>query len=410
VTAIVTGVALTPGVSRNGRLYTRETVAKAYSRLAARLADPTASPVVMRTHHAPAYGLDVAAHVAAQVVDVGLNESGAITYRAVTADTGAGRDVAALATEAENGKPTLAHVSIFGWWVGDVRQVQHDGELVETADDLEIDAIDFTHSPGLPSATARTETNLEGRHLVSESTTSTVTTTAKPGAWLPKKTAATESLRPGGISEDWMFDVEIPDGYLYIAAQNGPVYITISADLDPSSLEAVGAAAMKAITDALAAMDPDMDGDIDVPGAPAEDTDGDSHESSNRKEPAVSEATSTAAETTAATTETTPARNLTDADVTALAEALAGAINPPAADTGAGSDSTATAETTTPTQITAEALAAQVKAELRDELVKEGVLKRKGTAAVEADETRDPQEAWERRGDDIAEAFGARQA
>lgn len=61
-----------------------------------------------------------------------------------------------------------------------------------------------------------------------------------------------------------------------IDAYNGPVSLTLRApSLDPSSLRAVATAAMGAALSALGALDPDFDADIDVPGAPAEDTDGD---------------------------------------------------------------------------------------------------------------------------------------
>jgi hypothetical protein len=62
-----------------------------------------------------------------------------------------------------------------------------------------------------------------------------------------------------------------------ISANNGPINVNISAwdGIDPAELEVIAAAAMQAACDALKALDPDMDADIDVPGAPNADSDGD---------------------------------------------------------------------------------------------------------------------------------------
>lgn len=61
-----------------------------------------------------------------------------------------------------------------------------------------------------------------------------------------------------------------------IDAYNGPISLTLRApNLDPGSLRAVAAAAVGAAMDALGALDPDFDADIDIPGAPAEDADDD---------------------------------------------------------------------------------------------------------------------------------------
>jgi hypothetical protein len=62
-----------------------------------------------------------------------------------------------------------------------------------------------------------------------------------------------------------------------ISAHNGPITVNISAydGIEPAELEAIAKAAMCAACDALRAMDPDMDADIDVPAAPGADSDGD---------------------------------------------------------------------------------------------------------------------------------------
>ena len=87
-----------------------------------------------------------------------------------------------------------------------------------------------------------------------------------------KETAAT---RFGEIRECYD-DMGSRGAGFAIDAYNGPVSLTLRApSLDPSSLRAVAAAAMTAALDALGALDPDFDADIDVPGAPVEDTDDD---------------------------------------------------------------------------------------------------------------------------------------
>jgi hypothetical protein len=65
-------------------------------------------------------------------------------------------------------------------------------------------------------------------------------------------------------------------GSYSLSATNGPTTVTVcSYGLDPADLSLILARACDAAGIALCALDPDMDGDIDVPGADAEDTDGD---------------------------------------------------------------------------------------------------------------------------------------
>lgn len=62
-------------------------------------------------------------------------------------------------------------------------------------------------------------------------------------------------------------------GSMSISLTNGPTTVTVSSYcVDPHDLDLVGRAAMAGAAQALGALDPDMDSDIDVPGAPAEDT------------------------------------------------------------------------------------------------------------------------------------------
>lgn len=65
-------------------------------------------------------------------------------------------------------------------------------------------------------------------------------------------------------------------GSYSLQATNGPTTVTVcSYGLDPADLGVILQQACTAAGLALCALDPDMDGDIDVPGADSEDTDGD---------------------------------------------------------------------------------------------------------------------------------------
>jgi len=149
----ITGTFLAPGVSKNGRLYDKSAIGKAVTRMQERIADPTALPITMRTFHGAG---DDSTKIAAYVTKVGLSGDGNATWEAAPVDTQAGRDVMAAARPGPDGKRALAAVSIRGWWLGPVTNVEHDGQTVETADDMEIDGIDFTASPGVDAARIRT--------------------------------------------------------------------------------------------------------------------------------------------------------------------------------------------------------------------------------------------------------------
>ncbi|MEV5944411.1 hypothetical protein [Streptomyces sp. NPDC051994] len=155
--ATISGTMLTPGVSRNQRLYSAELIAKAAKRMSERIADPDGLPIVMRTHHEAG---DDSVRIVGRLTDVRVGEDGAARYRADLYDTAHGRDIAALVT----GKtPALKSVSIHGYWLGPVKRVQHDGESVTTGDDLEIDALDFTATPGVPGASVAAASYLDDR-------------------------------------------------------------------------------------------------------------------------------------------------------------------------------------------------------------------------------------------------------
>jgi hypothetical protein len=133
VIATIGGIALTPGVSKNRRLYTPEHVKSAVARAQRRL-EAGDRPMVMLTHHAAG---DDSRQISASLTSMHLDEAGRARYTADITDTQAGRDIASL-TDTADGKPAhLKNVSIRGYWLGTVRKVKGpDGQPVETADDL----------------------------------------------------------------------------------------------------------------------------------------------------------------------------------------------------------------------------------------------------------------------------------
>lgn len=155
----VSGIALRPGVSRNGRLYTKEMVAEAVERAQGRLGDLDALPLVdrrpldQRTHHASD---DDSTRVIGRLTSLSLESDGSARFTADLADTAHARTIAALIAPKGDGpdevEPFLKGVSIRGAWVGKPRRVQHEGQDVETADGVVIDGLDYTARPGVHGA------------------------------------------------------------------------------------------------------------------------------------------------------------------------------------------------------------------------------------------------------------------
>lgn len=141
---------LAPGISENGRLYTAETIQRAVTRMQERLADPAGLPIQMLSHHGSG---DDSKEICARILTVSLDpETCEASLSGYLIDTRAGRDIAATLEPGPDGRRTLDSVSINGWWIGPVRTVEMDGRSVTTADDLEINTVDFTKSPGLSAA------------------------------------------------------------------------------------------------------------------------------------------------------------------------------------------------------------------------------------------------------------------
>jgi hypothetical protein len=352
----LSGTFLRPGVSLNRRLYSKEMIGKAVARMQARIADPDGLPIVMRTSHGAG---DDSRLITGRIVAVKQEADGSATFDARWYDTAPARDIAELVYPDDGGPPALRSVSIHGWFIGE-RKVEHGGEQVVTADDLEIDFIDFTASPGVVTALidppkgsrpSESAAHTPGRSPISETWEARVAETdtiaapdaapaleytaaqkrdalkagqamknadGEPAYTIKNKADLRRAIRAVGrggadhdkirahvidrakalgltgmIPDNWNADGSLkesapatrfgeirecydgPEGRAGFAidAYNGPVSLTLRApSIDPSGLRAVATAAIVAALDALGALDPDMDADIDVPGDPGDDS------------------------------------------------------------------------------------------------------------------------------------------
>lgn len=143
--ATVTGTAIRPGISKNNRLYTAEAIGKMVERAQARIAEG-GMPLTTLTHHGAD---DDSSRIVGKITSLTHEADGSAKYTAVVADTTHGRDIHNLISGPD---PVLRGVSIRGAWRGPVRRVQQDGQTVETADDLELDGLDYTRKPGVEGA------------------------------------------------------------------------------------------------------------------------------------------------------------------------------------------------------------------------------------------------------------------
>lgn len=401
----ISGVAIEPGISRNGRRYTAENIGRAVVRAQARI-EAGDQPLTMLSHHAAD---DDSTQIVGRVTAIEQDESGAARYIAAIANTGPGRTIAALVDD-KDGPPFLRGVSIRGAWVGKVRrEAGPGGTTVETADDLELDGLDFTRKPGVlgarvdtytPAGSGPAESTPDGRVLITESVQEALVHTvsetaagpvavesagpyADPGYQADKEkrypldtkarakrawarvhesevargyTAAqlkrirqrvAKALRGHGVEvatqEGWLIDPighlseEVAEclgysddpghgGSMSISLTNGPTTVTVTSYcVDPHDLDAVGRAAMAGACQAIAAIDPDMDADIDVAGADAEGTDADMGGAAATESVLETPAPETpAADTTTLEEETAMAESTTPAAEAATAPAAGG--------------------------------------------------------------------------------------
>lgn len=145
VIATIRGTAIVPGVSRNGRLYTRELLAASVAEARKRITAGN-EPMTMLTHHGAE---DDSTRIVGRLTALEQRDDGSVGFTAELTDTESGRDIAKLVTPQD---PVLKGVSIRGYWDGPVRKVQHEGREVQTGDVLVLDGLDFTKSPGVPGA------------------------------------------------------------------------------------------------------------------------------------------------------------------------------------------------------------------------------------------------------------------
>src|SRR6185312_6369828 len=99
--ATLKGVFLAPGVSRNGRLYTKDNIAKAVGRMKARIAEGT--PIPMHTSHT-ANKLGDTSAIAAHITKVHQSPDGKGHFKAEVLDTTAGHDIRSLTVPDSSGR------------------------------------------------------------------------------------------------------------------------------------------------------------------------------------------------------------------------------------------------------------------------------------------------------------------
>lgn len=146
--AHITGTALRPGVSKNKRWYKPEHIAGMVASAQQRIGEGR-KPMVMLSFHGAD---DNSREITAALTSMTQEDDGRADFTADIVGTEAGRDIAALA-DTGDGKPALSTVSIRGFWTGRVRKERGpDGQMVETADGLELEGIDWTKSPGVDGA------------------------------------------------------------------------------------------------------------------------------------------------------------------------------------------------------------------------------------------------------------------
>jgi hypothetical protein len=139
----ISGTFLKPGVSANGRYYSKELIAKATQRISAQIADETMPPVSQYTTH----DSDDVLLTTGKLTSVGLNEDGSAWFKSDIPDTTAGRDMKTLIKDGY-----VKNVSILGQFLGDTRTEEIDGKQAETADDMEVMRLDYVFSPGVAGA------------------------------------------------------------------------------------------------------------------------------------------------------------------------------------------------------------------------------------------------------------------
>ncbi len=148
VIAHIEGIALVPGVSKNGRYYSRELVARAVERAQQHITGG-GPPMAMLTHHEAE---DDSTRIVGRLTGWSVDESGRARYKAAIVDNEEGRKIASLIDTSDGAPAFLEGVSIRGNWLGEIVRRMVDGRPAECGDDLELEGLDFTKSPGVPGA------------------------------------------------------------------------------------------------------------------------------------------------------------------------------------------------------------------------------------------------------------------
>ena len=157
MTTMIRGTALVPGVSKNNRYYSAEAIRGAVERAQPRI---RAGQMVMRSSHDAG---DDTLRVAGVVRTLDVAADGSAKFTAELADSTAGRDIAALV---KGPRPFVNGVSIAGYWLGKIQRVSVEGQNFEAGQGLDLEAIDFTHRPGVDGARIAAETVTRGGRVL----------------------------------------------------------------------------------------------------------------------------------------------------------------------------------------------------------------------------------------------------
>ena len=323
--AVVKGTFLRPATSLNRRKYTAGNISSAVARMQSRIASEGSLPISMATGHGAANEDDALATIG-RVTKVDLDANGVATFEADIADTARGRDIAALVTPDQ---PYIKGVSIRGAWASQPYTItDEDGQESTTADDLEIKGIDFTWKPGvagaeITSAQAIAEAlhdpdlifeSVEDAEMFVDEASTTESTPSKWGdpGWLKDNVKRFPLNTPTEVREAWAaihatdiwenqyssnqlqrlkskiksaakrhdFDIvaesqglidevrEVLEAYASVSWDNGQASLGVSGYTDdPTFLGPIVQRLAYGAMTALAAIDPDIDGDIDTQGA-----------------------------------------------------------------------------------------------------------------------------------------------
>lgn len=202
--AQISGVALRPGVSLNGRYYAPDVVAAAVETAQRQIG--SGDPLTMLVCHGSG---DKSTEIVGALTAITIGEGGEALYTADLADTPHAHTILNL-IDTEGGRPAfLEGVSIRGYWQGPVRREVIDGQSCDVADTLILQGLDFTATPGVPGARVNAVTRAAvgtpyesaARHLIYETA---------PGAHVSVAEGAVQSDRPIVHSTSTPMPADVP--------------------------------------------------------------------------------------------------------------------------------------------------------------------------------------------------------